>query len=175
MHMHTHRHTHITHTHTHTHIHVHIHIHIHIRVCVHATCDLLAISCSLPSGTTACPNPDNIDTLPWPGPMVPAVSPPSCLADVIAGIVVQNITVDPTMQYKKKIQAARFGEERKAKERPSYYTCPLHACYQMEQPLCCTTCKQEQMMMLLLRPCSLIMLFLILQKAPLSGVPYIVP
>ena len=124
MHMHTHRHTHITHTHTHTHIHVHIHIHIHIRVCVHATCDLLAISCSLPSGTTACPNPDNIDTLPWPGPMVPAVSPPSCLADVIAGIVVQNITVDPTMQYKEKFKQLVSEKNAKPKSAPAIIHVP---------------------------------------------------
>ena len=52
-------------------------------------------------------NPDEMETqllLP-PGPMVPAVDPPECLPQVIAGLIAMKAPfIDPTMQYRSNLQ-----------------------------------------------------------------------
>ena len=62
--------------------------------------------CCLVTGSSVLPNvpnPDEMETLPWAGLMVPAAKPPSCLGAVMAGltVVADQVHMDPTQQYKR--------------------------------------------------------------------------
>ena len=86
----------------------------------------------------------------------------------MAGIVVQNITVDPTMQYKKKFKQLVMEKNNK-KSAPAVIHFPCLLPYVCSNPhrnstMTCA-CKQDRMMMVLRLLRGLVL------KALLSGVP----